>query len=548
MFFKNDNYMITMTRPFWLEMNVPLETVKKEYLKYFLHESVYYENISEATDYLKEIINNIQCDLIKWEKKKNAKNVIIDLYTIFDKCFRFYIDQKRDRIEFVKYNINPIETYEINRNMSLNVISAINLWLDNILLFQNNNTNFISPSATPEINNELFVDLYIYGLVSKNLSLLSLSSNKNIGFTFQGLKVDIKDDSIEPIELTRYIPVTYFNTQITGNQNIFKMNDEDYKNADSSDFGVGFKETYGMEFIYSLQLFSTIMKYDLDNGNRSAIALSKTTFLKLIDEYSKGKIDGNIFFDTFVLDYTKINNNLGTKDTCVWKMGVNKFRHEIRPFICLNDNTVFTSYCALDQAKQLWLSYFSNGGMIYTNNNDGLTEGLEKRNIELSDKLINIITDKLKVHYEKGFLQTEVEYKKIFGEMEINYGDYDVIYYVDETKELFLIESKFFSDSLNTSGYIRDYKKLFEENGYYDHCRRRCDLVLKYPEKMKKYLGIEGNIKVHFLFISSKPLQIEFTDHDGIVSFPCISIFDKYLEGKLISEDGNGIIRPTIAI
>ena len=172
--------------------------------------------------------------------------------------------------------------------------------------------------------------------------------------------------------------------------------------------------------------------------------------------------------------------------------------------------------------------------MIYTNDNDGLTEGIEKRNIELSDKLINIIIDKLKAHYEKGFLQTEVEYKIIFGEMEINYGDYDVVYYVDETKELFLIESKFFSDSLTTSGYINDYEKLFEENGYYDHCRKRCDLVLKHPEKMKKYLGVEGNIKVHFLFISSKPFQIEFTDQDGMVSFPCISIFDKYLEGKLI--------------
>ena len=548
MFFKDDSCIISMTRSFWLEMNIPFKTVKKEYLKYLLHESIHYDNSSDAIKYLKNIIIKIQDDLIEWEKTRNAKNAVIDLYTIFDKCFSFYIEQKKDRIEFVKCNVNPSETYELNRNMSLNVISAVNLWLDNILLFQNNNTDYISPSEPPKINNELFVDLYIYGLVSRNLSLLSLSSNKNIGLKFQGLKVDVMADSVEPIELIRYIPVTYFNTQITGNQSIFEVSEKEYKNANNSEFGVGFKETYGIELIYSFRLFSTIMKYDLNNGKRSLIALSKTNFLRMIDEYSNGKIDGNLFYDTFVLDYNKINRNIGVKDICVWKMGVNKFRHEIRPYICLNDNTVFISYCALEQAKQLWLSYFSNGGMIYTNENDGLIEGIEKRNIELSDKLINIITDKLKAHYKKGFLQTEVEYKIIFGEMEINYGDYDVIYYVDETKELFLIESKFFSDSLNTSGYIRDYKKLFEENGYYDHCRRRCDLVLKYPEKIKKYLGVEGNVKVHFLFISSKPLQIEFTDQDGIVSFPCISIFDKYLEGKLISEDGNEIIRPTVTI
>ncbi|EXM40293.1 hypothetical protein RASY3_09460 [Ruminococcus albus SY3] len=548
MILKNENYMISMTRSFWLEMNIPLETVKQEYWKYLLHESIHYDNLHDAIKYLRDIILKIQDDLIEWEKSKNAKNVIIDLYTIFDKCFRFYINQKKDRIEFGNININPGETYELNRNISLNVISAVNLWLDNILLFQNNDTNYITPSDPPKINNELFVDLYIYGLVSRNLSLLSLSNNKNIGLTFQGLKVDVMADSVEPIELIRYIPVTYFNTQITGNQSIFEVSKKDLKNADSSDFGVGFKETYGIEFIYSLRLFSTIMKYDLNNGKRSLIALSKTDFLKMIVEYSKGKMDSNSFYDTFVLDYNRINRNIRTKDTCIWKMGVNKFRHEIRPFICLNDNTIFTSYCALDQAIQLWLSYFSNGGMVYTNGNDGLTEGIEKRNIELSDKLINIIIDKLKAHYEKGFLQTEVEYKKIFGEMEINYGDYDVVYYVDETKELFLIESKFFSDSLTTSGYINDYEKLFEENGYYNHCRKRCDLVLKHPEKMKKYLGVEGNIKVHFLFISSKPLQIEFTDQDGIVSFPCISIFDKYLEGNLISEDGKRIIRPTITI
>ena len=45
-------------------------------------------------------------------------------------------------------------------------------------------------------------------------------------------------------------------------------------------------------------------------------------------------------------------------------------------------------------------------------------------------------------------------------------------------KSFFLVEAKYFSDSLNSSEMVTDYKKLFEEDGYYDRCRRRYDLVL----------------------------------------------------------------------
>ena len=55
-------------------------------------------------------------------------------------------------------------------------------------------------------------------------------------------------------------------------------------------------------------------------------------------------------------------------------------------------------------------------------------------------------------------------------------------------------------------------------------------------------------MEVHFLFVSSKPLEVEFQDEDHIVSFLCLSIFDKYLEGKLESVDGKKSVRPTIRI
>ena len=65
------------------------------------------------------------------------------------------------------------------------------------------------------------------------------------------------------------------------------------------------------------------------------------------------------------------------------------------------------------------------------------------------------------------------------------------------------------------------------------------------PEKMKQFIGATDRIKAHFLFVSSKPLEIEFQDEDGVVCFPCLSIFDDYIKGKLLPEVGDDPVRPT---
>ena len=72
-----------------------------------------------------------------------------------------------------------------------------------------------------------------------------------------------------------------------------------------------------------------------------------------------------MFFNAFVLTKDKVTSQLKGEETIIWMMGVNKYRHELRPFICLDNNTIAISYMALEQAKHIWLSYFANGGMIY---------------------------------------------------------------------------------------------------------------------------------------------------------------------------------------
>lgn len=197
-------------------------------------------------------------------------------------------------------------------------------------------------------------------------------------------------------------------------------------------------------------------------------------------------------------------------------------------------------------AKQLWVSYFSNGGMCYTNpkNLDSLTVAMEKRNKELSDILIDRVREILNKHYSAKIDYKDVKYHRIFEKREINYGDFDIVYFDENAKELFLIESKYFSDSLNSSGMVTDYTKMFEREGYYEHCRRRYDLVLAEPEKVKKFIGIEEKISVHMLFLSSKPIEMEFQDKDGIVTFLSLGIFERYIEGKLVSGETDEVMRP----
>lgn len=360
---------------------------------------------------------------------------------------------------------------------------------------------------------------------------------------FYGISVNLQKN--EPIEAIRYHPVIYFNPALTGNQDVFDVKVQDYMNADTLPFGRGFQDLHQISFLMSLRTMSTFQVELLKDGQYAHVVIDKEHFLSLITEYTSGIVDSEKFFDAFVLTKENISSQLQKGDDIIWKMGVNKYRHEIRPFVCLENNMVAISYAALDQAKNLWLSYFANGGMVYSNHKDQLTEAIFDRNEELSKQLVSIIRNKLRCHYTASVDEIDVKYDRIFGTKEYDYGDYDLIFYTPETKELFLIEAKFFSDSLNNSGIINDYEKLFRENGYYTHCRNRCDLAINEIDKLKKFLGVSEKITTHFLFISSKPLEIEFTDNDGIVSFPCLSIFDSYIKGDLISEDGSKTIRPT---
>lgn len=543
--YRRNTGVFFISRPFWSEMNIPEDLVLNMYKEYFGAEDIAITSRKDAISFISPILARVQQELLDWLNTENSNLVIKSLYLIFDKCFKYYLSQKADRQRLVTLNIHDndiVDSFSINRNMALNVIDSINLWLENALLYQNNVDELLTAKSTP-IDQKLFIQLYIYGISSKALSLLTLSKKFDENGLFFGINYRLQSE--EPIDIIREHPVVYFNPSLIGNQGVFNVSDADYSNMDHSSFGKGFYAEYECSLLLSLRLMSTFQKYVLKSGKHSYGVMSKDKFFAFIDKYTPKDFDPQKFFDTFVLTKSTVSTQLRKKDPIIWVMGTNKYRHELRPFIYLDNDTIAISYMALSQSKNIWLSYFANGGMPYTNSTDQLTVAIEKRNEELSKQLVDIIRTKLRAQYQPDFDECDVKYDRIFGLREYDYGDYDIVFYTKQTNELFLIEAKFFSDSLNNSGIITDYEKLFKPKGYYEHCRKRYDLVIQEPECMKNFIGANGPINAHFLFLSSKPLEIEFIDKDGVVSFPCLSIFTKYLTGNLISEDGCDTIRPT---
>ena len=531
------------TRPFWRCMRVPTSKLENRFEFFFGERNLEINDYENAKNLLMNIVTTIQNDMVNRIQNANSYDMFMKLYYIFDEVHAFYLGEKEARVKLLELNINNssvLSTFEENRNIVRNIIDACNIWIENCILYQHDiDTMSQARDRGFSMDIDLMIDMYLYGFASRGLSLLSLSQNVEQQL-FYGIKVTPKENS--PAELLKEHPIIFFNTALVGNQSVLSKVS---LTADANDtaFGKGFVKEYGVEFLLFLAAMRGFQKDILHGDEKALTVINKDYFISLVESYTKPRINGNRFYDSFVLSQAKIKNQLRKNENIVWRVGANKERLELRPFIGLEDGNVLISYGVLEQAIQLWVSYFANGGMCYSNVTDNLSKAMNERNQELSDILVTKIQEVLNKHYTPKFDDKDVKYQRIFGEREVDYGDFDVVYYTEETKELFLIEAKYFSDSLNSSGMVTDYKKLFEKGGYYDHCRRRYDLVLSEPENVKRFIGVQDEISVHLIFLSSKPIELEIQDADGVVTFLSLGIFEKYIEGKLITED-DSIVRP----
>jgi len=532
-------------------MKISHRELKRRFEYFFGKEIRKIQDRDEALGLLMNITSTIQNEMVKRLKTENTYGVLLKLYFIFDEVHSVYLKEKEARAKLVEVNIDSediVDAFEKNKNIERNIIDACNIWIENCVLYQHD-LDVMRLNVKKEfiMDYALIIDMYLYGFVSRAISLLMLS--KCIGEnTFYGL--EITHDKDVPAEILKYHPYIYFNPAIVGNQNIL-VDTPLTSEANDTDFGKGFFQETKVQFLLFLATIKSFHDDQLRGDDKSLTVISKETFISLVENYTNPRIeDGEAFYESFVLTKDKLRQHLRKKEEIVWIIGANKYRHELRPFIGLDDGNVLIAYGALEQAKQLWISYFSNGGMCYTNPNksDYLTKAMEKRNKVLSDILVDRAREILNKHYTPIIDHKDVQYYRIFGERNINYGDFDIVYYDENAKELFLIESKYFSDSLNSSGMVTDYVKMFEEEGYYDHCRRRYDLVLAEPEKIKDFIGASEKIAVHMLFLSSKPIEMELRDKDGIVTCLALGIFEKYITGKLIDGETDEVVRSVITL
>lgn len=536
-------YMFFQTRPFWRCMRVSEKKLRNRFEEFFGKSKLEITERDKATKLLLNVISTIQEHILYRLKNENSYDMLMKLYYIFDEVHSLYLSEKEARAKLSELNIddpNVIKTFVENKDIMRNIIDACNIWIENGVLYQHDiDTMSEAKDRGFSMDTDLMLDLYLYGFASQGVSLLTLSKSTGQKL-FYGLKITPERNI--PAEILKYHPIIFYNTAIVGNQNILV---EKALTPDANDtaFGKGFFKTYGIEFLLFLKVIKSFQDDILRGDDKSLTIISKQYFIHLVENYANLQIDGNTFYESFVLTKEKVKQQLRKNEDIIWVMGTNKERHELRPFIGLENGNVLISYGAIEQAVQLWVSYFSNGGMCYTNKSDCLSNAMNSKNQELSDILVDKIREILNSVYTPKIDEKDVKYQRIFGEREINYGDFDVVYYSEQSKELFLIEAKYFSDSLNSSGLVTDYKKLFEKDGYYDHCRRRYDLIMSEPDKIKSFIGVDDNISLHLIFLSSKPIELELQDTDKIVTFLSLGIFKKYITGKLINED-NSIVRP----
>ena len=545
------------SRPFWLNLGIPLKKVYSRFEELFGDEEKIINDPNDAKTLLTNVISETKRDLLT-QAKNNPTKLLFSLHFIFGEIHSLYIEEKKQRAKLASLSSTGIsDTLNINKNIMRDIIDATNIWIENCILFQKENETYDdiikakNDGYWPDVN--LLIDIYLYGFASHSLSLIVLSQKLEKNLSFKGLK--ITPNSYTPAELLKYHPIIYYNDLIIGNQDLLS-DATTLSTANESSFGLGFEQENGVKYLLFLASIRYMQRYLLNNDDKSLIILTTDVFQNEITDCTNPKIKFEDFYKNFVLSKEKVQSQLGNKDDSIWKMGCNKYRYELRPIIDMGNNFLFVSYAALNQCIMIWNNYFLNGGIGYTNIKDELTAAIMLRNNELSNELLSKIILILNNNYSEQnnesdsdnvFCKKDVDYDKIFGEKPENYGDYDIIYYSYKTKELYLIEAKYFSDSLTASGVINDYEKMFRKGGYYEHCRKRYNLVMAEPEKLKSYIGLDINekIEVHLLFVSSKSLELELQDNDGIVTFLSLSNFDSYIKGKFIAEDNSAIVRPT---
>jgi hypothetical protein len=536
------------TRDFWIEAGVNPIPIFKRYLG---DSEQKMGDSASATAFVMRVLTNLQNELMTQIQATNTDLMLKKLFVLYEDTYAFYCKDHKTRTELSIISSDFSDSIlESNRNITLLLLDGLSIMIENSVVFQhdgkNEQENIDKKSADELFDCDLFIKTYLYALLSKYRTFFNLNKNSKNYVYCSGIVIN--PNAKIPIQGNEFHPQIYTSVLIMGNQNALAPKDEKayFTQINTTPIGQGFQSMYGIGFLEVMKSFRLLN--DRFKAGK-VVVLPVDELKKYIKKHARG-INPDNFIEHFSLPKVKLQQYISEKDPYIFRVGTNEYRLDIRPIVLLDNGMVYISPAAISKARNIWMNLAVNGGKPYSDVNtgygDAVIDGFGKRENQLGDELVDLLYEKLIQHYPNvKFKDKDVKYDRIFGKRQYDYGDYDIVYYVGD--ELFLIEAKYFSDSLTANLTIGDYNKIFEPRGYYEHCRKRYDLVDAEPEKIRLFINAVSHVNTHYLFVSSKPFEIEFQDKDKIVTFLSVANFDKYLEGKLIS-DNDEVLRPTHSI
>lgn len=204
------------TRTVLLSYGISSKKINKQLRIYTNAENGKIEDCENALSVLSDIINKIQEKLSSRFSNANTYDSILKLLWIFDEVHSRYIKEKEARVKISEkriFNDELTSAFGENRTIMRYVIDACNIWIENCVLLQHDvDMNTINIKKMFVLDEELFIDLFLYGIASHTMSLLMLSRNKDMKCPYYGISIDT-NNSI-PIEPLKYHPYIYFDTVI----------------------------------------------------------------------------------------------------------------------------------------------------------------------------------------------------------------------------------------------------------------------------------------------------------------------------------------------
>ena len=279
------------TRSILLDYGITNKQVKSLLLSYAVFEEKEYTNTNDAANLLFRLTDKIQHKMVDRFSHENSYESFLKLLWIFNEIHSKYLVEKAARVKLVENRIDDEginDVFGTNRNIMRYIIDSCNVWIENCILLQHDvDSSSVNTEKMFVLDKELFIDLFLYGIASHTLSLLMLSKKKEMHCPYYGIRVDfLKDIPIEPIKDHPYI---YYNTVITGNQNVLSGVPLT-SDANETAFGKGFKKETNIEFLLFLAVLYGFQCNMFSGDDKALNIIPKPSMIHIEGE-------GNFCFD-----------------------------------------------------------------------------------------------------------------------------------------------------------------------------------------------------------------------------------------------------------